>query len=107
MNNPREILIILRRNSNIIDIKELREADNQIIHINSIAVEEYNKGRDPLMIEDYKIIGDRIVLNFQHRYIYLFGVEDLLRQNTAVLDHGLCAKLDHWEIYNEEGIFKI
>lgn len=39
--------------------------------------QEPNKDRLRL-IEDFKIIEDRIVLNFENEYMYIFGVNDLL-----------------------------
>ena len=31
-----------------------------------------------MMIEDFKIVEDRMIVNFENKYVYHFGVEDLL-----------------------------
>lgn len=60
-----------------------------------------------MIIEDFKIIEDKIILNFEHKYIYIFGVEDLLKQTGTLFDHSICLKLDRFGILNDEGIYKI
>lgn len=63
-------MILLRRKTNILDIKEIREAENLIININSIEIRQSNRRGNLLYIEDFKILDDnKVVLNFENEYV--------------------------------------
>ncbi|CDW81644.1 UNKNOWN [Stylonychia lemnae] len=107
IDNPTDIVIILRRNSWIIDIKELKECENQFLHINSLHIMQWDENRQPMIIEDFKIIEGRIFLNFAHLHIYLFDVADLLNQTQEEFDTSRCNRLERFYIKNEQNIYKI
>lgn len=63
-------MIILRRESNIIDIKEIKEAENKIINIKSIEINQNNSRGNLLFLTDFKILDDnKMVLNFDNQYV--------------------------------------
>jgi hypothetical protein len=37
-----------------------------------------NEAREPLSIVDFKILGDKLIVNFDHQWMHFMDVEDLL-----------------------------
>eukprot|EP00347_Sterkiella_histriomuscorum_P004334 403360842 len=81
----RELLIILRRNSSIIEIKQIKRAENQILTLNVIEFQQIDKNTGLLYkIEDFKIFESKMVINYENQYVSFFDVQGLLNQTSNV-----------------------
>lgn len=55
-----------------------------------------------MCIKDVKVLGERIVINFDHQYFYLLSLQDLLNQPTSEFQSQLCTYVERFEIFNDE-----